>query len=109
MNTQPAILVTSLAAWAAARAVGHAALAEAPVCVAGHSMGEYSALVAAGSLTVSEAVRLVQRRGQLMQAAGEAQPGTLAAVLGMDEEVVQGCLRGDGARRSATSTRRAKS
>ena len=89
VNTQPAILVTSLAAWAAARAVGHAALAEAPVCVAGHSMGEYSALVAAGSLTVAEAVRLVQRRGELMQAAGEAQPGTLAAVLGMDQDVVQ--------------------
>ena len=97
VNTQPAILVTSLAAWAAARAVGHAALAEAPVCVAGHSMGEYSALVAAGSLTVSEAVRLVQRRGELMQAAGEAQPGTLAAVLGMDEDVVQAVCAETGA------------
>ena len=88
VNTQPAILVASLAAWSAARAAGHPALAEPPLCMAGHSLGEYSALVAAGSLTVSEAVRLVQRRGDLMQAAGEERPGTLAAVLGLDEDVV---------------------
>ena len=88
VNTQPAILVASLAAWSAARAVEHPALAEPPLCMAGHSLGEYSALVAAGSLTISEAVRLVQRRGELMQAAGEERPGTLAAVLGLDEDVV---------------------
>ena len=88
VNTQPAILVASLAAWSAARAAEHPALAEPPLCMAGHSLGEYSALVAAGSLTVSEAVRLVQRRGELMQAAGEERPGTLAAVLGLDEDVV---------------------
>ena len=88
VNTQPAILVASLAAWSAARAAKHPALAEPPLCMAGHSLGEYSALVAAGSLTVSEAVRLVQRRGELMQAAGEERPGTLAAVLGLDEDVV---------------------
>lgn len=89
VNTQPAILVASLAAWRAATAAEHPALAEAPLCMAGHSLGEYSALVAAGSLTVSEAVRLVQRRGELMQAAGEQNPGTLAAVLGLDEDAVQ--------------------
>ena len=89
VNTQPAILVTSLAAWRAATVVGHEALDAAPACTAGHSMGEYSALVAAGSLTVSEAVRLVARRGELMQAAGEQNPGTLAAVLGMDEADVE--------------------
>ena len=88
VNTQPAILVASLAAWSAARAAKHPALADPPLCMAGHSLGEYSALVAAGSLTVSEAVRLVQRRGELMQAAGEERPGTLAAVLGLDEDVV---------------------
>ena len=88
VNTQPAILVASLAAWSAARAAKHPALAEPPLCMAGHSLGEYSALVAAGSLTISEAVRLVQRRGELMQAAGEERPGTLAAVLGLDEDVV---------------------
>ena len=89
VNTQPGILVTSLAAWRAATAAGHEALNSDPVCTAGHSMGEYSALVAAGSLSVSEAVRLVAKRGELMQAAGEQNPGTLAAVLGMDEADVQ--------------------
>ena len=89
VNTQPAILVASLAAWRAASAAEHPALAEAPLCMAGHSLGEYSALVAAGALTVAEAVRLVQRRGELMQAAGEQHPGTLAAVLGLDEGAVQ--------------------
>lgn len=89
VNTQPAILVASLAAWRAATVAGHEALGVAPVCTAGHSMGEYSALVAAGALTVSEAVRLVAKRGELMQAAGEQHPGTLAAVLGMDEADVQ--------------------
>ena len=88
VNTQPAILIASLAAWSAARAAGHSALAETPLCMAGHSLGEYSALVAAGSLALAEAVRLVQRRGELMQAAGEERPGTLAAVLGLDEDVV---------------------
>ncbi len=89
VNTQPAILVTSLAAWRAATVAGHEALDAAPACTAGHSMGEYSALVAAGSLTVSEAVRLVARRGELMQAAGEQNPGTLAAVLGLEEADVE--------------------
>ena len=97
INTQPGILVTSLAAWRAATVAGHEALAAAPACVAGHSMGEYSALVAAGSLTVSEAVWLVARRGELMQAAGEQNPGTLAAVLGMDEADVEAVCAEAGA------------
>lgn len=97
VNTQPAILVASLAAWRAATAAEHPALAEAPLCMAGHSLGEYSALVAAGSLTISEAVRLVQRRGELMQAAGEQHPGTLAAVLGLDEDAVQAVCAETGA------------
>ncbi len=97
VNTQPAILVTSLAAWRAATVAGHEALDSEPVCAAGHSMGEYSALVAAGSLSVSEAVRLVARRGELMQAAGEQNPGTLAAVLGMAEEDVQAVCEEAGA------------
>ena len=97
VNTQPGILVTSLAAWRAATVAGHEALDSEPVCAAGHSMGEYSALVAAGSLSVSEAVRLVARRGELMQAAGEQNPGTLAAVLGMAEEDVQAVCEEAGA------------
>ncbi|MCY3559199.1 MAG: ACP S-malonyltransferase [Chloroflexi bacterium] len=97
VNTQPAILVASLAAWRAATAAGHEALGTQPVCAAGHSMGEYSALVAAGSLSVSEAVRLVARRGELMQSAGEQNPGTLAAVLGMDEADVEAVCSETGA------------
>lgn len=97
VNTQPAILVASLAAWRAASVIGHDALAAPPICTAGHSMGEYSALVAAGSLSVSEAVRLVAKRGELMQAAGERHPGTLAAVLGMDEADVEAVCAETGA------------
>ena len=97
VHTQPAILVASLAAWRAATAAGHPALADAPTCTAGHSMGEYSALVAAGALTISEAVRLVAKRGELMQAAGEQNPGTLAAVLGMEEGDVQAVCSEAGA------------
>ena len=97
VNTQPGILVTSLAAWRAANVAGHDALDAEPLCTAGHSMGEYSALVAAGSLSVSEAVRLVAKRGELMQAAGEQNPGTLAAVLGMSEDDVQAVCEDAGA------------
>lgn len=97
VNTQPAILVASLAAWRAATVAGHPAVADQPLCTAGHSMGEYSALVAAGSLTVSEAVRLVAKRGELMQDAGEQNPGTLAAVLGMDEADVAAVCAETGA------------
>ena len=97
INTQPGILVTSLAAWRAATVAGHEALDVAPLCAAGHSMGEYSALVAAGSLSVTEAVRLVAKRGELMQAAGEQNPGTLAAVLGMDEADVEAVCEEAGA------------
>ena len=97
VNTQPGILVTSLAAWRAATVAGHVALDVEPLCTAGHSMGEYSALVAAGSLSVSEAVRLVAKRGELMQSAGEQNPGTLAAVLGMSEDDVQAVCEDAGA------------
>ncbi|MHB1534754.1 MAG: ACP S-malonyltransferase, partial [Acidimicrobiales bacterium] len=61
-----------------------AGLPERPSAVAGHSLGEYSALVAAGAITVADGARLVAARGAAMQAAAEARPGTMAAVLGLD-------------------------
>lgn len=82
-NAQPAIYVTSLACLAAARESG--ALAGEPAFVAGHSLGEYTALAAAGALTFEDGLRLVERRGQLTQAAALATPGGMAAVLGIDE------------------------
>lgn len=82
-NAQPAIAVTSLALLKVATEVSPQLL-ERPAFVAGHSLGEYSALVAAGSLPFEEAIRLLRIRGELMQAAGEKNPGTMAAVLGLD-------------------------
>ncbi len=87
INTQPALLVTSIAAWRAAEA----ALGKLPLarCVAGHSLGEYSALVAAGALQFADAVRLVRRRGELMGQADDSQPGGMAALLALDNETVE--------------------
>ncbi|MCZ2110258.1 MAG: ACP S-malonyltransferase [Dehalococcoidia bacterium] len=91
-NAQPAIAVTSLALLRVALEVSPQ-LVKKPAYVAGHSLGEYSALVASGALPFDEAVRLLRVRGELMQAAGDKNPGTLAAVLGLDiadcEEVCQ--------------------
>ena len=78
-NTQPAILTVSVAAAAALREKGvH------PDFVAGHSLGEYSALVAAGSLSLFDAVQLVHKRGQYMQEAVPVGQGAMAAILGLD-------------------------
>ena len=77
-NTQPAILVASVAI---ARVLASRGLE--PAAVAGHSLGEYSAHVAAGTLTLGDAVRLVRRRGQLMQRAVPVGVGAMAAVLGL--------------------------
>ncbi len=64
--------------------------------VAGHSIGEYAALVAAGAISFDEALPLVRRRGQLMEDAGMARPGAMAAVIGLSaEEVVAACRRAD--------------
>jgi len=82
-NAQPAIAVTSLALLRVATELTPGLL-QKPAFVAGHSLGEYSALVAAGSLPFDEAIRLLRTRGELMQAAGEKNPGTMAAVLGLD-------------------------
>jgi [acyl-carrier-protein] S-malonyltransferase len=81
VNTQPAVFVASLAALVAARAAG---ALRRPLFVAGHSLGEYTAVVAAGSLPFADGLRLVAERARLMQEAGEENPGTLAALLGAD-------------------------
>jgi [acyl-carrier-protein] S-malonyltransferase len=87
-NTQPAILTTSVAAYYAARAEG---LPE-PDFVAGHSLGEYSALVATGVLDFADAVRTVRKRGTYMQEAVPVGVGAMAAILGLDVTTVEsGC------------------
>lgn len=82
--TQPAIFVHSYAAYMLLVDRG-----VRPDMVAGHSLGEYTALVAAGVLEFEAALRLVKKRGEAMQRAGELQPGTMAAVLGMEAEQVE--------------------
>lgn len=86
-NTQPAILATSCAVLAALRE-RHGDL-PAPVCAAGHSLGEYSALVAAGALSLSDATRTVRARGAAMQKAVPAGTGSMLAVMGADVESVE--------------------
>ncbi|MGH7607234.1 MAG: ACP S-malonyltransferase [Gemmatimonadales bacterium] len=84
-NAQPAILAHSAAVFAVVRErVGGGAVA-----AAGHSLGEYSAYVTAGALPAPEAAKLVRRRGELMHRAGEARPGTMAAVLGLPTAQVE--------------------
>ncbi len=95
-NTQPAIAVTSLALLRVAIEESPT-LAEQPGYVAGHSLGEYSALVAAGSMPFDDAIRLLRTRGELMQSAGEKNPGTLAAVLGLDVVDCEEICRESGA------------
>ncbi|HEV2150685.1 MAG TPA: ACP S-malonyltransferase [Longimicrobiaceae bacterium] len=87
-NAQPALLVHSAAAWRVLQRHG-----VEPVAAAGHSLGEFSAYLAAGSLAFADAVRTVRRRGELMYEAGQARPGTMAAVLGLDDDVVEGVCR----------------
>jgi len=85
-NAQPAILAHTAAVFAIVRdKVG----AGAVVAAAGHSLGEYTAYVTAGALSASDAAKLVRRRGELMQKAGEERPGTMAAVLGLATKEVE--------------------
>ncbi|MFG0379695.1 ACP S-malonyltransferase [Pseudomonas sp. zbq_18] len=87
-RTQPAILAASIALWRLWLAEGGAR----PAFVAGHSLGEYSALVAAGAIEFSAAVKLVELRGQLMQQAVPAGQGGMAAILGLeDADVLAAC------------------
>jgi [acyl-carrier-protein] S-malonyltransferase len=84
-NTQPAMLTAGIACWRAWRAEG----GPRPAAVAGHSLGEYSALVAAEALTLADALPLVRLRGRAMQDAVPAGTGTMAAILGLDAEIVR--------------------
>ena len=87
-NTQPVMLLAGVAAWRVWRAEGGAL----PLAVAGHSLGEYSALVAAGVLTLAQAAPLVRLRGAAMQEAVPVGMGAMAAVLGMEaDKVIAGC------------------
>ncbi|MDX9686572.1 ACP S-malonyltransferase [Halopseudomonas formosensis] len=89
-RTQPAILAASVALWR----VWEANSAARPAFVAGHSLGEYSALVVAGVIGLADALRLVERRGQLMQQAVPAGEGAMAAILGLtDEQIIDLCAR----------------
>ena len=89
-NTQPVMLTAAIACWRAWLAEGGAA----PVAVAGHSLGEYSALVAAGVLTLADALPLVRFRAQAMQQAVPVGAGAMAAILGLDAAaVLAGCTQ----------------
>jgi len=84
-NTQPALFVHSMAVFEAMRGLG-----VAPDMVAGHSLGEYSALCAAGAISFEDALRTVRLRGELMASAGEIRPGSMAAILNMEDDAVEG-------------------
>jgi [acyl-carrier-protein] S-malonyltransferase len=88
-NAQPAILTVSVAALRALEAKAESAgETVAPIAAAGHSLGEFTALVAAGSLSFPDTLRLVRERGRLMAEAGTARPGGMAAVLGLEEDAL---------------------
>ena len=84
-NTQPALLTAGVAAWRVWQSLGGAS----PAIMAGHSLGEYTALVAAGSLQFRDAVTLVRDRGRYMQDAVPAGEGGMAAIIGLDDEQVK--------------------
>ena len=84
--TQPAILTSSVAIWRLFQSAG----TSTPDVVAGHSLGEYSALVAASVIAFPDAVKLVQKRGQFMQTAVPVGEGSMAAILGLEDDQVIG-------------------
>jgi len=95
-NAQPALYTMSLACLEAAREQG--SLPDGgPDFVAGHSLGEYTALAAAGAFDFADGLRLVQERGRLMHEAASERPGAMAAILGLDEDAVRAICAGAGA------------
>lgn len=91
-RTQPAMLAAGIAAWRAWRGRGGPDAA----VMAGHSLGEYSALVAAGAIEFADAVKLVRLRGELMQRAVPAGTGAMAAILGLDDAAIEAACREAG-------------
>jgi [acyl-carrier-protein] S-malonyltransferase len=98
-NAQPALLAASIAILESLReqwrSAGHDA--PTPAFAAGHSMGQYSALVAAGVLSLADGVRLVRRRGELMRASGQGRDGAMAALIGLDDARLPELLTAAGA------------
>lgn len=94
-NAQPAILTTSLAVLAAA--AESETLTARPAFVAGHSLGQYTALITAGAISFADGLRTVRERGRLMAEAGKTQPGTMAAIVALDEGAVEEICRESGA------------
>lgn len=91
VNTQPALFTTSIACLRVLEKQGIR-----PDVTAGHSIGEYAALVAARSMSFEQGIRLVRRRAELMQEAGKRHPGTMAAVIGLEaDDVLAACMRAD--------------
>lgn len=88
-NAQPALMAVSMAVARVLESEGNLRLADKAAFVAGHSLGEYSALAAAGSLQIADAARLLRRRGQAMQEAVPVGEGAMAALLGLDLELAQ--------------------
>ncbi|MDO9008816.1 MAG: ACP S-malonyltransferase, partial [Thiobacillus sp.] len=93
INTQPAMLAADIAAWRVWLAAGGAM----PALMAGHSLGEYAALVAAGALGFADAIRLVRFRAEAMQAAVPEGVGAMAAILGLDDDAVRAVCAGAAA------------
>jgi len=89
VNVQPAILATGIAMLEAAHELNGNSLPQ-PVCMAGHSLGQYTALAASGAIGLDDALILVRERGRLMHEAGQAHPGGMLAVMGADENTVAG-------------------
>ena len=88
VNSQPAIMVVSLACWKAWEEFLGVGL-KPPQSIAGHSLGEYTALVVSGVLSFSDGILLVKERGRLMQEASAERPGGMAAILGLDEDSLE--------------------